>query len=500
MSVKRNFIASFVANLCTAVVSVLLVPLYIDFIGIEAYGLVGIFGMLQAMTSLLDFGFTVTMNRELARYAAQPEAADEMRDFVRTLELIYWGIAIVIGIIFCVFIPTFGVGWIKTVSLPQNTIRASLILIGLIVASQWPFSFYAGGLIGLQKQGQLAIANVLLAIFRGVGAILVLKFIEPTVEIFFVWQLSVSSISTVLVVILLWRNLPSSSTHPRFEVSQIKRVWRFSVGVSAVSILALILSQMDKVILSRILTLDVFGYYVLAGAVCTNLYMLVNPIYNAVFPRLIQLVENGDQAALGRFYHQSSEMLAAILVPAVVILALFSEDIIFAWTGNRSTAVHTGPILTLMSIGTGMHGLAHVPWGLQLSYGWTRLGFGLNLAGVIIFVPLVVVMASTYGAIGGAAAWGMVNTSYLLVSQVLMHRRLLKGEMWQWFSVDVGRPVIASLLVAGAGKMLIQSTPYRFLLLIELMIVSGSTLISSLLIAPGNRVWLKTRLTIIKRN
>jgi O-antigen/teichoic acid export membrane protein len=228
--------------------------------------------------------------------------------------------------------------------------------------------------------------------------------------------------------------------------------------------------------------------------------MLVNPVYNAVFPRLAQLVANGDQSMLGNFYHESSEMLAGIVVPAVVVLALYSEDIIFAWTGNRITASHTGPIVALMAIGTGMHGLAHVPWGLQLSYGWTRLGFVLNLAAVILFVPIIIVLAKAYGAIGGAAAWALVNTSYLLASQVLMHRRLLKGEMWRWFLVDVARPASIALLVAGAGRLLIQNTPSRVLLSIELIIMAGGTLLSSLLIAPRNRIWLKSRLVLIKRD
>ena len=78
--------------------SLVFVPLYIKFMGIESYGLVGIFASLFALFGLLDMGLSTTLNRELARLSAVPDRAGEMRNLVRTLEIIYWGMAVVIGI------------------------------------------------------------------------------------------------------------------------------------------------------------------------------------------------------------------------------------------------------------------------------------------------------------------------------------------------------------------------------------------------------------------
>ena len=46
--------------------SLAFVPLYIKFMGIESYGLVGIFASLLALFGLLDMGLSTTLNRELA--------------------------------------------------------------------------------------------------------------------------------------------------------------------------------------------------------------------------------------------------------------------------------------------------------------------------------------------------------------------------------------------------------------------------------------------------
>jgi len=48
--------------------SLAFVPLYIKYLGIEAYGLIGVFAILQAWLRLLDMGMKPAINREMARF------------------------------------------------------------------------------------------------------------------------------------------------------------------------------------------------------------------------------------------------------------------------------------------------------------------------------------------------------------------------------------------------------------------------------------------------
>ena len=94
---KLNVLSNFAATGSSAILNLIFVPIYIHLLGIEAYGLVGLYATLQAMLTLLDLGFTPTMSREMARYSVLPAKSQEARDLARTLEVIYWIIAIVIG-------------------------------------------------------------------------------------------------------------------------------------------------------------------------------------------------------------------------------------------------------------------------------------------------------------------------------------------------------------------------------------------------------------------
>ena len=110
---KLNLAANFVGKGWAALMGIIFVPLFIEFMGIESYGLVGFFTMLQATLVLLDLGLTTTLNREIARYSALDEKSQHIRDLVRTLELVYWGLAICIGVLIFILAPFIATGWIR---------------------------------------------------------------------------------------------------------------------------------------------------------------------------------------------------------------------------------------------------------------------------------------------------------------------------------------------------------------------------------------------------
>jgi O-antigen/teichoic acid export membrane protein len=214
---KKNIAANFAGNLWTALMSLVFVPLYIRFMGIEAYGLMGIFAVLLGLFALLDMGLSGTLNREMARLSVQKDKAQEMRDLVRTLEIPYWLVGLVIAGIVFLASPLIAYHWVKVKDLPHSSVRTAVVLMGLCVAFQWPMSFYSGGLIGLQRQVLLNGVNAVMATFRGLGAVLILWLVSPTVEAFFFWQIAVSIAHIGLIVFFLWRSLPPAAHAPRFR-------------------------------------------------------------------------------------------------------------------------------------------------------------------------------------------------------------------------------------------------------------------------------------------
>lgn len=94
---KLELVASFAGTGWSGVVQLACIPAYIKLMGIESYGLIGFYLVLQAALQVLDLGFSPTMNREMARYSVLPHKTAEARDLVRTLEIGYWLIGLAIG-------------------------------------------------------------------------------------------------------------------------------------------------------------------------------------------------------------------------------------------------------------------------------------------------------------------------------------------------------------------------------------------------------------------
>jgi O-antigen/teichoic acid export membrane protein len=265
---------------------------------------------------------------------------------------------------------------------------------GLVMVLQWPISFYSGGLLGLQRQVLLNGITVTVATLRGFGAVFILWLVSPTIQAFFIWQLVMSALNTFLVVTFLWRSLPPTGERARFEGKLLQEIWRFAAGMSGISLMALILMQLDKVILSKLLTLEMFGYYTLAGSVATILTRFFGPLFIARYPRFTQLVSQGDEEGLKQLYHRGCQLVSVLVLPVAVVMAVFSKEILLWWTQNPATAAQTAPLLSLLVIGTALNGMMNLPYALKLAYGWTPLAFYINVVTVAVLGPVAEVLLS----------------------------------------------------------------------------------------------------------
>lgn len=450
---KSNLLANFAGTGFAALLQLAFIPLYVRFLGVEAYGLIGFYIMLQAMVQVLDLGLGPTMNREMARYSVLPDKAGEARDFARTLETGYWALGISAGAIIALSSSLITTRWINVGTLPLPLVQRALILMGGLAALQLPLAFYQGGLMGLQRQVLLNGVKIAMAALGSGGAVLILWLVSPTITAFLAWQLTVGVVQALILAACLWNNLPSDGSAPRFAPALLRNVWRFAAGMSGITVSAIILTQLDKILLSKLLTLKMFGYYTLATALGNGLYVLITPVFNATFPKLSALVASRDENGVRELYHLGTQVMAVLVLPVASVTAFFSYDIMALWTGSAETARYTAPIVSILVAGTAMNGLMNLPYALQLAHGWTRIGLLINTLFVFAFVPAIIFLATRYGAVGGAAAWAALNATYIIAGIPLTHRRILVGEAWKWISLDVAPPLAAALFAAAAGRL-----------------------------------------------
>lgn len=452
MSMKQNVIANYLGQGWTALMSLAFVPQYIHYLGIEAYGVIGVYAVLQAWLSLLDMGMTPTLGREMARFTGGAHSAQSIRNLLRSIEWIVVGIAGVMAAIVWASSGWLASDWLRVEKLSMVVIAQAFALMGLVTALRFVEGIYRSSLAGLQRQVLLNGLSALLATLRGLGAVGVLIWVAPTLEAFFLWQAGVSLLNIVLLAVATYRLLPLGQTHSHFQWQTLLPIWRFAGGMLGITVMSLLLTQVDKVILSRLLTLTEYGYYTLAAAVAGTIFMFIGPIAQAWYPRFCALHAANQTVQLAASYHQATQLVTVTAGSVAVVVALFSRELLFLWTQNSELAARAAPITSLLILGNLLNGFMTLPYQMQLAHGWTSLTVKINLAIVLVIVPSLIWITPRWGALGAASVWVGINAFYVLVAVQFMYRTILCSDKWRWYIRDLILPLLAAILVAGVTR------------------------------------------------
>jgi len=446
-------IANYLGSAWSALMGLAFVPLYIHYLGIEAYGLIGVFVVVQSCVAVLDAGLTPTLIREMARFKGGAYTTREIRTLANSVECVFALTALLIAVVLFLTAPWLAREWLSVNDLPIDVVSDGLRVMGLVVAIRWMSGLYRGAIIGLQHLVWLNIFTSIFSTLRGLGVLAVLIWVSPTIEAFFVYQGALFAVEGILLCVQMRTLLPESQSAARFDSASLHQVWRFAAGMTSIALLATLLTQTDKLMLSTMLPLREFGYYALASSISGALYLMIMPFSNVLRPLLSELVAIGESAAVAETYHKFAQLLTIAVVPAALVLSILSDHVLLLWTRDPTTSTAVAPLVSLLVIGTMVNGLMNTPYALQLAYGKIHIAVWTNAISVLFLLPALYFGVSQYGAIAGAAVWVVLNFAYLLIALPIMHKSLLPNEMRSWYVHDVLVPTgfaIAPVLIVFA--------------------------------------------------
>ncbi len=492
MRLRTRFIANLVGVGWTAVLQLAFVPIYVGALGVEAYGLVGLYLALISIAQLVELGLGPTINREMAR-AAVVGNLTRQRNALRTLEVLYGLVAIALGLSLYLSAAIIADRWINPAVLSRATVQQAIQLMALLLMFQWPQALYQSALIGLQRQVAANVLKVGFATASATGGTLVLYTISPTITAFLVWQAALAGIQLICTAIVAWRSLLARPEIPVFDRAWLREISGFVLGMSGITAAGVVLTQLDKVVLSHVLALRDFGIYTLAGVLGIGVGVIANAIFLVTYPKYTELVARGDTAGLLDLYRLAAQACAALGMATAAVVAGFSYEILLLWTRNEEVARAAAPITSLLAIGTAMNGTWKHAYSLQLAYGWTTLALRLSWLMVIFAVPLLVVAATEFGGVGAAAVWLCLNATLMIIGIYLTHRSLLTTARSVWLG-DLARPMVAATAAVLCVRLLIAVNGHTENLLPALAGAMVLSLAASIAAAPLARSWVGARL------
>jgi O-antigen/teichoic acid export membrane protein len=452
-SLTRNVVANYAGTAWIIALQLAVVPVCVRLVGVEAWGVIAFFASLQAVLALFDLGMGATVGRELSRLSTLPDGSARMRDTLRTLEVLYWGTGLLLAVAIWVAAPWLATRWLRPEQVPVDAAITALRVLGVALALRWPNTLYWGGLAGLERQGVLNAQRVAAETLRHGGAVAVLWLGAPTLLAYAAWHCVAGLVSSATAGGLVWRCLPRGLSPARFRGEVLHALWRFAAGMGLVSALGVLLAQLDKLVLGRMLSLEAFGAYAVAATAAGGLALLAGPVHQAYFPRLVKHGGPGAAGELAAVYHGGCRLVATMLLPSAASGILFAEAWLGLWLQDVALAQRIAPVFSVLLLAACLNGLFSLPWALQIAAGWTGLALRLNVVATALALPGLVFSAGRAGPLGAAAVWLGVNLLYLVAGIHLMHRRLLPGEKWTWYLRDVALPAAAAFGAAGLVRL-----------------------------------------------
>lgn len=490
VSIRRNLAASYAARGYNIVVGIAMAPIYLSYMGIEAYGLIGLFTMMMGWFQLLDMGLTPTLIRESARFRGGVVGIDSLRSLVRALEIVFGGVAAVASVMMAIFARQIAARWLNVHTLSVDTVSHAVLLMGLGVPLRWMSGLYRGVVSGFERQVFLGVYTIAVTTVRYVGVLGVFLFVGVSPVYFFAFQLVVAAAELVglaLATHLLVQRGPGPRSS--FSWRPLRETFGFSLTIAFSAAVFVAVSQTDKLLLSRILPLSAYGAFSIAVVAAGAILSVSTPFEQVLLPRLAKLVAEGDEAGTLGLYFRATQAVCVLVCPAVTVIVLFAGTILRVWTGKPDLDHDAAEILRLYSVGNGFLAIGTFAYYIQYAKGDLTLHFAGQTLMLLLLVPLFAVAAGRFGGVGTGAVWASVNGLYAIAWVPIVHARVLRRVHRKWLGENVLPIVLANAAAGGAIDLLLSPPESRWKAAAFIMLAGVVLLAASVAASSAARHW-----------
>jgi len=404
---KRNIIANYFGAGCVALAPVLALPWYLSSLGPEKFGLIGFVALVQALMGLIDAGMSQALVRA---FSVQIDEGVDGRagaaDLLLGFERLYWGCALGAGALIFSFSHEIAAYWLVLEKVSVNQGQYALWGAAAIFMLQFPGSVYRSVLVGAQAQVQLNSVLAFAAVLRHLGGVVVVS-IWPTLEAYLCWHALIAGLETLLRAWFAWHTLGSSRRKSRWDGVQMRHLWKTVARMSAATWLGALTVQMDKILVSKMVGIEQFGYYTIAATVATGVLQLVYPMMQAALPRAVQL--RADELGLRRLSFWLSGIFALLVVGGGLGFAVLGKWVLALWLKDLAAVEFVYPILSLLLVGTALNALYNVGYMHWVVREKTQKIMQVNALALLLSLLLIPPLVTTYGPIGAAFGWLTIN-------------------------------------------------------------------------------------------
>jgi O-antigen/teichoic acid export membrane protein len=393
----QNVFSNYTAVVWMGLLSLGLIPVYLRVLGPEQWGIVAICMAIQGFMGLLDAGLGQIMPRDMA--LASADKASQAHVFA-LFSRSYMTLGLIGFFVGQLAVPYLIAHWFNN---GQGLADGTEWVLRLVIA-QFFFQFsnnaHAGYWNGLQEQKT---ANLRLCFFgtaKHMGALAMVSLWSPhalsyllpfTVVAALEWAWNRHTIrgglGDVPATVLVWRDF---------------RALAHNAGLLAAGVLVgMVVSQLDRIVLSRTLDAATYGSYVIVANLGLAFMQLQSPLMRAFFPRVVLASVEGVMPKTRLF----SALVLALCVAPCILIAIAAPWVLDAWLANPKMTLQGTTPLRLILCAVAVNAIYNLLYQRIVAAGENRVVIWINVVVFAIIAPTLYLTASVYGAVAGGLAW-----------------------------------------------------------------------------------------------
>jgi O-antigen/teichoic acid export membrane protein len=411
----RNIATNYLAVLWMGGLTLALIPWYTRVLDPEQWGLVAVCIALQGFISLLDAGLTQIMPRDVARGGESRDAVAHTFHVFARAYLILGSAGFIIGQIAA---PWIAQHWLK--ASPQTATDATFAL--RVVLTQFLFQFVNNAHVGYWNGTQAqATANVRQCFFgttKHVGAIALVQLWQPTATAYLTSFALFSVLECLTNRRAILVSLTADATSSKVTRADLTSL-AHETGVLAVGVLlGLLISQIDRIVLSGHVEVAAFGRYVIVANLGLAFMQLQHPLVRAFLPK----IATSPPDATPRAYRQMAAAIILLCVLPCALAAVLAPQILHVWIGKPIIVEQGALPLRLILAAVALNGLYQIIYQQLIVKGLTGSIFRINLMILVVAFPVSLATISRFGIAGGGMTWLTVSTLQLLLGWSFVQR------------------------------------------------------------------------------
>ena len=397
-TIARNVVTRYLAVAADLLIGLITLPFNLHHLGAEAYGLWVLTAGVTIHLSILDLGYGGAMVKFVAQYRAYKDTR-ALNEIASTLFFLFAGFGLISYLVVAGL--AFNVEHIFKITAAQAQLaKWILLIIGVRIAINFPFSVYGGVSSGFQRYDinnvTAIVTNIIAALVNvavlllGFGLLpLVLATTGVRVAAYFVYRRNAYQVFPALRIRLAF-----------VRRERLREVTGFSVYSSIIDWANKLNYELDEIVIGVFLGSAPVAVWAVADSIISGVQRLTNQGNAVLLPVVVDSDATNRVGRLQRVLLEGTRLSLATVVPTAIVLIVLADPLVRAWVGP--SAVAAVPVIQILAFAVALRVGNATSTTVLKGSGEVRHVAMVNIVTGLVNLALSSLLITPFGLVGVA--------------------------------------------------------------------------------------------------